>query len=48
MRAGIDVKGELRDFALQLARRGFVTIAIGSAAPRGRMEESYLTNRGEM
>jgi hypothetical protein len=35
----VGLKGELRDFALQLARRGFVTLAIGSPGGDARRPE---------
>jgi len=35
----IGLKGELRDFALQLARRGFVTLAIGSPGGDARQPD---------
>jgi dienelactone hydrolase len=36
-------KGELRDFALQLARRGFVTIAVGSPGGDARLPDTANT-----
>ena len=41
--SSIGTKGELRDFALQLARRGFVTIAVGSPGGDARLPDTAET-----